>query len=129
MSTHEPRAAPPCKCAAKPRNRLLGWSVGSGLLASLGLCAACCLLPMVLVGLGAGGAWIGAMDSLARYKWPFIIATAALLGYGFYAVYWKPKRRCAAGASASRNFPSTCTDGRAPWPLKCGTFAPSAGAL
>jgi len=99
MSTHEPTAAPSCKCAAKPRNRLLGWSIGGGLLASLGLCAACCLLPMVLIGLGAGGAWISAMDSLARYKWLFVIATAALLGYGFYAAYWKPKRRCAAGAS------------------------------
>lgn len=54
---------------------------------------------MVLVGLGAGGAWISSLDSLAPFKWLFVGATAALLGYGFYAVYWKPKRRCAAGAS------------------------------
>lgn len=99
MSANESAAAPSCSCAPKPRNRLPKWSVGGGLLASLGLCAACCLLPMALIGLGAGGAWISAMDSMAPYKWLFIAATAALLGYGFYAAYWKPKRRCAAGAS------------------------------
>jgi mercuric ion transport protein len=78
---------------------MLKWSVGGGLLASLSLCAACCLLPMVLIGLGAGGAWISSLGALAPYKWLFIALTAALLGYGFYAAYWKPKRRCAAGAS------------------------------
>ena len=99
MSANEPAAAPSCGCSSKPRNRLLKWSVGGGLLASLGLCAACCLLPMVLIGVGAGGAWISSLDSLAPYKWLFIAATAALLGYGFYAAYWKPRRHCAAGAS------------------------------
>lgn len=54
---------------------------------------------MVLIGLGASGAWVGTLDSLAPYKWLFIAATVALLGYGFYAAYWKPKRSCIAGAS------------------------------
>jgi mercuric ion transport protein len=54
---------------------------------------------MVLIGVGAGGAWISSLDSLAPYKWLFIAATTALLGYGFYAAYWKPKSRCAAGVS------------------------------
>jgi mercuric ion transport protein len=78
---------------------MLKWSVAGGLLASVGLCAACCLLPMILLGLGAGGVWISSLDSLAPYKWWLIGATIVLLGYGFYAAYWKPKRRCAAGAS------------------------------
>ena len=99
MSANNPATAQSCSCTAKPRNRLLKWSVGGGLLASLGLCAACCLLPMLLIGLGAGGSWISSLDSLAPYKWLFIAATAGLLGYGFYAAYWTPKRRCAAGAS------------------------------
>jgi mercuric ion transport protein len=99
MNTQESAAAPSCSCTPKQNNRLLKWSVGGGLLASLGLCAACCLLPMVFIGLGAGGAWISSLDALAPYKWLFIGATVGLLGYGFYAAYWKPKRRCVAGAS------------------------------
>jgi len=99
MNAKESASVPACGCAGKPRDRMLKWSVGGGLLASLGLCAACCLLPMLLLGLGAGGAWISSLDSLAQYKWLFIAATVALLGYGFYAAYWKPKRHCAAGAS------------------------------
>lgn len=99
MNAVEPAAAPSCSCSVKPRYQSLKWVVGGGLLASLGLCAACCLLPMVLVGLGASGAWVSTLDSLAPHKWLFIAATAALLGYGFYAAYWKPKRSCKAGAS------------------------------
>ena len=99
MNAKDSAAATSCSRTAKPRNRMLNWSVGGGLLASLGLCAACCLLPMVLIGLGAGGAWISSLESLAPYKWLFIAATAGLLGYGFYAAYRKPKSRCAAGAS------------------------------
>jgi mercuric ion transport protein len=45
--------------------------------------AACCLLPSVLLSLGIAGAWVGTLDSLARYEWIFI-AAAALLGSGFY---------------------------------------------
>jgi len=67
-------------------------------LASLGVCAACCLLPFVLLSLGVAGAWVGTLDALAPYKWIFIILTTALLGYGFYAVYFDRKPRCAAGA-------------------------------
>lgn len=40
---------------------------------------------------------ISALDSLAAYKWIFITTAAALLGYGFYAAYFRPKRNCAAG--------------------------------
>jgi mercuric ion transport protein len=71
------------------------------LFAALGVCAACCLLPFVLISLGVTGAWVGTLDSLARYKWPFISLAAALLGYGFYVVYWRPKRQCAAGAACT----------------------------
>lgn len=50
---------------------------------------------------------MSALDSLAPYKWIFIASTAVLLGYGFYAVYWKPKRTCAAGAQCK-----TCQSNR-----------------
>ncbi len=53
--------------------------------------ASCCILPLVLFSLGAGGAWIGNLTALAPYQ-PFIIAvTVGFLGGGFYLVYRKPK--------------------------------------
>jgi mercuric ion transport protein len=58
----------------------------------------CCLLPFALLSLGVAGAWVSTLDALAPYKWVFIALTAALLGYGFYAVYSRSKPRCAAGA-------------------------------
>jgi mercuric ion transport protein len=101
MSAQNSPVTPSCNCAttSAPRNRFLKWSVGGGVLASLGVCAACCLLPMLLIVLGAGGAWVSALNSLAPYKWIFIAATVLFLGYGFYAAYWKPA--CSAGTSCA----------------------------
>jgi mercuric ion transport protein len=82
-------------------------AAAAAVLASLGICAACCLLPGVLMGLGVAGSFISTLDSLSPYRWIFIAVTAALLGYGFYAVYWKPPKTCAAGAACT-----TCGSGR-----------------
>ena len=98
-----------CDCAnsnGKDR-RLTRWTAGAAILAALGICSACCLLPFVLLSLGIAGAWVGVLDSLAPYKWIFIALTAALLGYGFYSVYRKPKNACAAGSGCE-----TCRPGR-----------------
>lgn len=86
-----------CSKSAKGSKRAIKWTTAGGLLAAFGVCAACCLLPFTLVSLGVAGAWVGALDALAPYKWIFIGLAAALLGYGFYAAYWKPQRACAAG--------------------------------
>lgn len=47
------------------------------------------------------------LDLLAPYKWIFIASTIVLLGYGFYAVYWKPRPSCAAGTKCK-----TCRSNR-----------------
>jgi mercuric ion transport protein len=87
-----------CTCAESAgANRIVEWTAAGGMLASLGICAACCLLPFALLSLGVAGAWASTLDALAPYKWVFIVLTAALLGYGFYGVYFRPKPRCAAG--------------------------------
>lgn len=92
-------SAVPCECSTSSASetRWARWTTAGGILAALGICAACCLLPFILLSLGIAGAWVSALDSLARYKWIFIAATAALLGYGFYVVYRKRKHVCAAG--------------------------------
>ncbi len=92
---------PACGCSNVERSTNSGvkWTTAGGVLAALGVCAACCLLPFALLSIGVAGAWVSTVDSLARYKWIFIALTAAFLGYGFYAAYWRPRRMCAAGAA------------------------------
>lgn len=64
--------------------------------------SSCCIVPLVLFGLGIGGAWIGNLTALAPYKPLFVAATAGVLGYGFYLVYWKPRQACADDAACAR---------------------------
>jgi mercuric ion transport protein len=60
--------------------------------------SSCCIVPLLLFSLGISGAWIGNLTALAPYKPLFVTGTAGLLGYGFYLVYGKPSRACAACA-------------------------------
>lgn len=90
-----------CNKAGNAGNRAVKWTTVGGVLAALGVCAACCLLPFTLLSVGVAGAWVSTLDSLAPYKWIFIGLTVALLAYGFYAAYWKPRRTCSAGASCT----------------------------
>lgn len=68
--------------------------------------SSCCVVPLVLFSLGIGGAWIGNLTALAPYKPFFVAGTAGVLGYGFYLVYWKPRRACADDAACARPIPS-----------------------
>jgi mercuric ion transport protein len=102
-------ATPNCGCT-KPKSRdqaKVNWATAGAVFASLGICAACCLLPAVLISLGVAGSFVSSLDALSPYKWIFIAVTATLLGYGFYTVYWKPKRTCAAGTACA-----VCGSGR-----------------
>ena len=68
--------------------------------------SSCCVVPLVLFNLGVGGAWVGNLTALAPYKPLFVAATTGVLGYGFYLVYWKPRRACANGAACATLVPS-----------------------
>jgi mercuric ion transport protein len=62
----------------------------------------CCIVPLVLFSLGVTSAWIGGLASLYQYKWIFFLATAGLLGGGFYMVYRKPlASACDSGATCA----------------------------
>ena len=78
--------------AIKQENHVAGLQRGQGLMTVGGLLGAlgassCCLLPLVLFGLGVSGAWIGNLTQLAPYQPFFIAATLACLGYGYWLVY------------------------------------------
>ena len=58
------------------------------------LASSCCVGPLVLITLGASGAWIGRLTALKAYQPLFVALTIGFLGYGFWHVYGKPERAC-----------------------------------
>ena len=84
------------------RQRLV--AVG-GILGALAA-SSCCVVPLILFSIGIGGAWIANLTALAPYKPLFVAGTAGVLGYGFYLIYWKPRRACADDAACARPIPN-----------------------
>jgi len=68
--------------------------------------SSCCILPLVLFGLGVSGAWIGNFTRLAPYQPYFIAATIGFLGYGYWLVYRSSKLACADGEACRRPLPN-----------------------
>jgi mercuric ion transport protein len=87
---------PICNCKRTRERRFVRWTTAGGIVAALGVCAACCLLPFALIAVGVAGAWISILDAARPYKWYFVVTTIALLTYGFYAVYRKRQDRCSS---------------------------------
>lgn len=85
--------------------RRQGLIAAGGLLGALAA-SSCCILPLMLFGLGVSGAWIGNFTQLAAYQPYFITATLALLGYGYWLVYSSSTRACADGEACARTLPS-----------------------
>src|SRR5258707_5661104 len=85
--------------------RRQGLMAAGGLLGALAA-SSCCILPLMLFGLGVSGAWIGNFTRLAAYQPWFIAATLAFLGYGYWLVYRSAKRACADGEACARPLPN-----------------------
>src|SRR5215510_1273300 len=96
--------------AIKQENPMAGLQRGQGLMAVGGLLGAlvassCCILPLVLFGLGISGAWIGNLTQLAPYQPYFIAATLGFLGAGYWMVYRASKRACTDSNACARPLP------------------------
>src|SRR3546814_12050146 len=70
-----------------------GWAAAGSILGAIAA-SSCCILPLVLFSLCAGGAWIAHLPALAPYHPIILAATSGLLGYGFSAVHRKPQPSC-----------------------------------
>src|SRR5260370_25405691 len=86
-------------------------SRGQGVMASGGLLGAlaassCCILPIVLFGLGVSGAWIGNLTQIAPYQPYIIAATLAFLGGGYWLVHRSSQAACADGDACTRKLPN-----------------------
>jgi mercuric ion transport protein len=90
------------KAQREPRGeRLLA---GVALLSALAA-SSCCVLPLLLVSVGVGGAWIGALAGLAPYQPVFLAIAAGCIAAGFWSVHRRNQVACAGpecGTPASR---------------------------
>lgn len=89
--------------ATKPKQERL---LAAGGVLSAVVASSCCVVPLVLVTYGIGGAWVGNLTALEPYKPYFLSVTALLFAAGFWHVYFKAKPVCEDGsycASQSSN--------------------------
>ncbi len=77
------------------------WAATGGIVAALGA-TTCCILPLALTLLGISGAWMANLRALSPYQPYFLALSGLAIGYGFYQVYWKPRKVCAEGQACAR---------------------------
>lgn len=78
-----------------------GVLVAAGVVGAV-LASSCCVVPVALVVLGLGGAWVGHLTALDPYQPYFLAGTAVLLSAGFWHVYIRPAPACAATSHCAR---------------------------
>lgn len=68
----------PASITSKPIRWSLAGALGAGILAS-----ACCTVPLLLVMLGVGGAWLGTLRALEPLRPVFVVLAAGFLFFAF----------------------------------------------
>ena len=89
-------ASSPLTSSSAPPSRISGaalLTVG-GLAAAFGV-AACCALPLLLISLGAGTAWLGGIASLAAPNRTLLLVFAALALAAAAILLWRQQRHAA----------------------------------
>jgi mercuric ion transport protein len=86
---------------AEQSSRGEGW-LAAGAIAGALIASSCCILPLALVMTGISGAWIANLTALEPYKPYFLIATAIIIGLGFWHVYFRRQVACADGSYCAR---------------------------
>ena len=84
--------------------RPVGWLAGGSVLGALAS-SSCCILPVALFSLGAGGAWLGNLSALAPYQPIFVAITLGFLVGGFWLVHRRPTQACDRAGSCARPAP------------------------
>jgi mercuric ion transport protein len=85
--------------------RTQSFVAAGGILGALAA-SSCCVVPLVLFGLGVSGAWIGNLTRLAPYQPYFLAVTAACLGYGYWLRHRSRRTACADDAACARPLPN-----------------------
>jgi mercuric ion transport protein len=75
-------------------------SIAAGAVSALGA-STCCVLPLVLLTLGIGGAWVAQLRELERFYYLFVALALAAFGFAFYRLYLRPAPACAPGTACA----------------------------
>ncbi len=67
--------------------------------------SACCVLPLVLAGVGIG---TGGLAAFVPYRWPLTIVAAVIVAAG-WMLYLRRRRACAGDATCAGSKPSAAT--------------------
>jgi copper chaperone CopZ len=71
------------------------WGLAAAISAAVAA-SACCTVPLLLVSLGVGGAWVGSLTAFEPYRPLFIALTVGALGYVAWRE-WRAARLAASG--------------------------------
>lgn len=77
-----------------------GWFGVGAVLTAIGA-SACCIGPLLLLSLGIGGAWVGALTSMEVVRPFFLIATLVFIGLAFRRLYLVPES-CETGEACAK---------------------------
>ncbi|GAB4364648.1 MAG: hypothetical protein Kow00128_06500 [Deltaproteobacteria bacterium] len=94
----------------KQDGRIPKWSLAGAVASAVGA-TVCCTAPLLLFSLGIGGAWIGNLTAMEKYRPFWTAATLIFLGLAFFRVYRKqgteacaPGTACPPGAGRRNKF-------------------------
>jgi len=65
----------------------------AGVMAAV-LASSCCIVPLLFVLLGIGGAWMSSLTALEPFKSYFLAGAVVFLGLGYRHVYFRPETTC-----------------------------------
>ncbi len=77
------------------------WGLVGAVVSAVGA-SICCVGPLLLLALGVGGAWVGNLTAMEKYRPFWTAATLIFLGLAFLKVYRKPKKEPCCPGDACR---------------------------
>lgn len=85
------------------KQRLSGtWLLAAGGILGALAASSCCVVPLALISLGVGSAWMSNLTILAPYGAYTLTFALICVAAGFYVVYRKPKAACTAEMVCAR---------------------------
>ena len=83
-------------------SRSRAWDISGAVLAAV-TASVCCLGPLLLLGLGVSGAWIGTLTALEPVRPVFSVLALGFLGFAFYRTgSRRAAEQCAEGSHCAR---------------------------
>jgi mercuric ion transport protein len=79
-----------------------GWGLVGAVVSAVGA-SICCVGPLLLLALGIGGAWVGNLTAMEKYRSFWTAATLIFLGLAFLKVYRKPKKEACCPEDVCRS--------------------------